>query len=339
MKNAKSLSIIFVGVLTAVFLTAGISFAEYPEKPIQGYVMWGAGGALDNVSRAVSPVASEELGKTIIMQNKTGATGAIALTTVANLNADGYSVLFGAENPNLYKVTGLSKLDYDQFDPVLLLMANVGVVVVPKDSPYKNYEDLIEAVKSGKSVKMGSTGPGGLPYVATNMIQKIHNVKFSLVQFDGEGPAITAIMGKHIDAVAVGLLAASSYINGGSVRALCVISKERIDSVKDVPAVTEIYSGMYDDYLPWGAFFGVFVKKGTPQEAFDKLQAAFLKAYNSPKFDDFANTMGGVKLGLTGQEALDYIARNKSVSAWLLYEAGGAKASPDEFDIPRPAGR
>lgn len=329
-------------ILTALFALTVIiapAYAGYPEKPVQGYVMWGAGGALDNVSRAVAPVAGEALGKTIIMQNKTGATGAIALTTAANLPADGYSLLFGAENPNLYKVTGLSQLDYDQFDPIILLMANVGVVVVPKDSPYKSFSDLVEAAKSGKSVKLGSTGPGGLPYVATNMIQKIHGVKFNLIQFDGEGPALTALMGSHIDAVAVGLLSASAYINSGTINGLCVISKERIDSVKDVPAVVEIFPGLYDTYLPWGAFFGVFVKKGTPSDVQDKLRQAFVKAYNEPKFTDFSKTMGGLKLGLTGQKALDYIAQNKSVSAWLLYDSGGAKKSPAEFKIQRPSGK
>lgn len=323
-------------LLLIILITSGTAFAAYPEKNIQGIVMWGAGGALDNVSRAVAPSASEALGKTIIMQNRTGATGAIAANAVANSPNDGYTVLFGAENPNLYKVTELSKIDYDDFDPIILLMANVGVVIVPKDSPYKTYRDFIEAAKRGDSIKMGSTGPGGLPYVATNMIQKIHGVKFNLIQFDGEGPCITAIMGKHLDAVAVGLIAAATHINGGSVRSLCVISPERIDGVKGVPAVTEIYSKEYKPYLPWGAFFGVFVKKGTGQEIQDKLRQAFLKAYNEPKFTEFARAMGGVKLGLTGSAARDYIEQNKSVSSWLLYDAGGAKHSPQKFGIRRP---
>jgi len=321
--------------LVMVLAFTGTALAEYPEKPLQGIVMWGAGGALDNVSRAVSPVAAQALGQTIIMQNKTGATGAIALTTVANAAADGYTLLFGAENPNLYKVTKLSQLDYDQFDPVVLLLANICVVVVPKDSPYNSFDELIKAAKEGKSIKMGSTGPGGMPYVATNMLQKIHDVKFNFVQFDGEGPAITAIMGNHIDAIPVGLLSASTYINSNSVKGLAVLSKERVDCVKDVPAVTEIFKEEYNNYLPWGAFFGVFTKKGTPKEAFDKLQTAFMEAYNQPKFEEFANSMGGVRLGLTGQDALDYIAQNKSVSAWLLYDAGGAKESPEKFGIPR----
>jgi tripartite-type tricarboxylate transporter receptor subunit TctC len=323
-------------LLFLLVLAAGAAFAAYPEKPIQGYVMWGAGGALDNVSRAAAPNAADALGKSIVMQNKTGATGAIALTTVANSAADGYSILFGAENPNLYKVTGISELDYDQFDPIVLLMANVGVVVVPKDSPYKTYADLIAAAKSGKTINMGSTGPGGLPYVATNMIQKIHGVKFNLVAFDGEGPSLTALMGGHIDAVAVGLLSAAAYIVGDTIKGLAVISPERIPSVKDVPTVIEAFPGEYDSYLPWGAFFGVFVKKGTPSEAQDKLRDAFLKSYNDPKFSEFADKMGGVKLGLTGDGARKYIEQNKSVSAWLLYDAGGAKVSPEEFKIPRP---
>ncbi len=141
---------------------------------------------------AIVPIAQEHLGKTIILQNRTGATGAIATTFVANQPADGYSILFGAENPNLYKVTGLSQIDYDQFEPVFLMMANVGVVIVSKDSPYTSYRELIEAAASGKTITMGSTGPGGLPYVATTMIEKIHDVKFNKMQFDGEGPCITA---------------------------------------------------------------------------------------------------------------------------------------------------
>ena len=327
-------AVVCLAILLSVMSSAG--FAAYPEKSPQGYVMWGAGGALDNVSRAATPLASQVLGKTIVLQNKTGATGAIATTTVANLPADGYSILFGAENPNLYKVTGISQIDYDQFDPVIILLANVGVVVVSNESPYKTYQDLLAAAESGTSLKMGSTGPGGLPYVATNMIQKIHGVSFNLVQFDGEGPALTALMGGHIDAVAVGLLAAANYIKGGTVRGLAVISPERIDGIQDVPTVKEAYPGKYDQYLPWGAFFGVFLKKGSPKEALDVLQEAYLKAYNDPKFVEFADTMGGVKLGLTGDAARAYIEQNKSVSAWLLYDSGGAKFSPEEFNISRP---
>lgn len=320
--------------LLLVALWAVSAFASYPEKSIQGYIMWGAGGAMDNVSRAITPLAEEYLGKSIVLQNRTGATGAIATTFVANSPADGYSILFGAENPNLYKVTGLSPIDYDQFDPLLLMMANVGVVVVAKDSPYRTYEDFIEAAASGAAINMGSTGPGGLPYVATTLIEKIHGLDFNKVKFDGEGPCLTALMGGHIDVVAVGLLAADSFINSGSLRGLAVISSERVSTVGSVPAVTESYP-QYGPYLPWGAFFGAFVRKGTPPDAFKTLQTAFLQAYEDPRFARMAETMGGVTLGLTGDEAREYIRQNQAVSSWLLYDAGGAKFSPAKFGIKR----
>jgi len=321
--------------LVLLLLVTGSALAAYPEKNLQGYIMWGAGGAKDNVTRAIVPIAQEHLGRTIILQNRTGATGAIATTFVANQPADGYSILFGAENPNLYKVTGLSQIDYDQFDPVFLMMANVGVVLVGKDSPYTTYKELIEAAASGKTITMGSTGPGGLPFVATTMIEKIHDLKFNKMQFDGEGPCITALMGGHIDAVAVGLLAAANFIKSDSVRGLAVISKERIDSIPAVPAITEAYED-YTPYLPWGAFFGAFVRKGTPADVLETLWSAFQKGYEDPRFDEFAKSTGAVKLGLSGDKAREYIQQNKSVSAWLLYDAGGAKHSPEEFGISRP---
>ncbi|MEA3285695.1 MAG: tripartite tricarboxylate transporter substrate-binding protein [Synergistota bacterium] len=232
-------------------------------------------------------------------------------------------------------MTGLSKIDYDQFDPVLLMMANVGVVLVGQESPYQSYEDFIDAALSGKSIKMGSTGPGGLPFVANTMIEKIHGIKsFNKVRFDGEGPCITALMGGHIDAVVVGLLAGESFIKSGSLKGLAVISSKRLPSVESVPAVTEFYDD-YRNYLPWGAFFGAFVRKGTPEDRVKILRDAFEKAYEDPRFDELAKNMGGVKLGLTGEEAERYIEQNKSVSAWLLYDAGGAKFSPSDFGIKR----
>ena len=128
--------------LLFVFLTlvaASASFAgEYPERNINGYIVWGAGGVTDNVSRALASLAEKELGVSIIMQNKTGASGAIATTYVHNAPADGYSLLFGAENQGLYKVMNLSQIDYDEFIPLLIAMGNTGVMCVSPSSPYAN---------------------------------------------------------------------------------------------------------------------------------------------------------------------------------------------------------
>ncbi len=318
-----------------VSLFAGAALAAYPDKPITGYIPWGAGGGTDTCSRAIAPIAASLLGETIIMQNKPGATGAIGMTTVAGLPADGYSLLFTAENPNLYKVLGLSRIDYSDFEPILLMVANPALMVVPKDSPYNSFKEFMDAIKGGKRLNMGSTGPGGLPYMAACMFQKVHGVKFNLVQFDGEGPGVTALLGNHIDAMPVGLMAAAPYVASGAIKCLAVISRDRLENFPDVPTVTEIYPGEYDSFFPWGPFYGVYVKKGVPAEALEKLRRAFMQASENPMFTDFVQKLGGIKLSLTGDEARAYIEHNQSVSAWLLYDTGGAKVSPENFGIKR----
>lgn len=326
--------------LLFVFLTlvaASASFAgEYPERNINGYIVWGAGGVTDNVSRALASLAEKELGVSIIMQNKTGASGAIATTYVHNAPADGYSLLFGAENQGLYKVMNLSQIDYDEFIPLLIAMGNTGVVCVSPSSPYATYKDFIDAAQGEKKFSMGSTGPGGFPYVASCMMTDIHKgIRFNFVQFDGEAGALTALMGGHIDAVPVGLLSAAELIKGNKIRALAVLADKRLPQFPDLPAITEFFPE-YERYLPWEAFYGVFIKKGTPDDIVNKLKDAFIKASQNPVFDKLAENLGGTKLALTGQDARTYVDKNRSVAAWLMQRAGAAKKSPAEFGIPEP---
>lgn len=102
---------------------------------------------MDVVSRAVQPHAEAVLGKKIVMVNKPGGTGAISTNFVNNAPADGYNILFGAENPQLHKVLGLAEFDYDKFFPVAIFARSVGVVVVKADAPWKTMTELVEDAK------------------------------------------------------------------------------------------------------------------------------------------------------------------------------------------------
>lgn len=326
---ALGLSVLLVACLaTAVF-------AEYPERNIQGIIMWGAGGGMDGVARAISPLAEKTLGKAIILQNKTGATGAVATTMVANLPADGYTLLFAAENPATYRVLGLSPLSFHDFEPISIPVEGTVVVCVNADTPYKTLEDLVEAAKTNDKIKMGTSGTGGLPYVAGAMMKNIHGIKFNMVQFDGDGPGATALMGGHIEVMPLALSTSVEYIKAGRLRALAVLRTKRVPQLPDVPAVTEIYPD-YDKYLPWGPFYAVYVKKGTPADVVAKLTEAFSKAADEPRFEEFVKNSGGFKIALTGADAVKYTDQFESTASWLIYEAGGAKKSPEEFNIPKP---
>ena len=153
---------IILGAVSALALSLTAAHAqEYPTKEIQGIIQWGAGGSTDTVMRAVTPYAEEILGGTVAMQNMTGGVGAIALNYVADAEADGYTLLMGAENPLLYKVMGLGDKDYGDFTPVNLLARGTPILVANVDAPFDDYAGMMQYIADNPGeLKLGATGPG-----------------------------------------------------------------------------------------------------------------------------------------------------------------------------------
>ena len=311
--------------------------ADFPTRSLQGIIMWGAGGAMDNASRAIVPNVEPFLGKEIVLVNKPGGTGAIATQSVYSSRADGYTLLFGAENPQLYRVLGLSQLDYKDFFPVNILARGLTVVLVGADSPWTSLTDLVNDANSrpGK-IKMGSTGPGGVPYVVGKLMETVTGFKVTAVPFKGEGPGITALLGGHVDFIPAGLAAASEHIRSGRVRALAVVDSKPLQLGDiNVPAITESYSA-FSKYVPWGPFYGVFCRNNVPDNAKQALVEAFQKGAQSERFKDFIQSNNLVLMNIHGTEATEYVKKWQSITTWLLHDAGATKVSPDKLKIPKP---
>lgn len=310
--------------------------ADFPSKDLQGYIMWGAGGATDVVARGVTPLAEAALGKSIVLTNKTGGTGAIATIYVNSRPSDGYSLLYGAENPQLYKVLGLAEIDYDKFYAVNILAHGVGVVIVKADAPWKTFKELVADIqKRPGQVKMGTTGTGGLPHTIGSMLKTEIKFDVTAVPFDGEGPGTTALLGGHIDFIPVGISAAAENVKAGRVRALTVVNTEPVDSMPGVPPITKDYPS-FAKYLPWGPFYGVFVNRDTPDAAKKALTEAFKKAADDPKFVEMMKARGNVMMNISGAAADTFLKKWQSVTCWILQEAGATKESPEKFGIPKP---
>ncbi|KUK14135.1 MAG: tripartite tricarboxylate transporter substrate binding protein [Synergistetes bacterium] len=328
--------LVFITLVGIVSLGSGVSLAAYPEREIQGTIQWGAGGATDVISRAIAPLAEAHLGKKIILVNRPGATGVIGLTYVYNQPADGYNLLFGAENPSMYKVLGLSQIDYDDFEPIIIIGAVPNVTVVKADSKYKTFKEFLEDAKANPGkIRIAATGVGGAPYVVCSIMKVVSGVEFNMIEFPGEGPGLTALLGGHVDAMPSGIAPAAEFLRAGMLRGLMVFDSKRLPAFPDIPAITEIYPE-YEKYVPYYPWYGVFVKKGTPKEIVDKLTDAFKKAFNDPKFQEFLAKRETIPLGLTGKEARLFLDKQRSIASWLLWEAGAAKKSPEEFGIPKP---
>jgi len=309
---------------------------SFPKRDLMGVIMWGAGGETDNVARTITPLVEKYLGKSIILQNKSGAAGALSTRYVKLLPADGYNLLYGAENPQLHKILDLSDIDYNDFYCVNILARGIGMIVVPKDSPYKTLEQLIEDAKARPGqLDNAVTGIGGLPFTVSAMVESVNGVTFNPIPFGGSGPALTALLGGHTDLSMVAFGSASEFIRAGKIRALAVINNERIEGFEDIPAITEIYPE-YSKFLPWGPFYGIWVRKDIPEEAKAKLVEAFGKAFKEERFQTFLKNIGSLPMGISGEEADEFLRSWQSTSAWILYDVGAAKFSPEKFSIPKP---
>lgn len=306
---------------------------SYPERELSGIIMWGAGGATDVVARAVTPFAEEALGKKIVLQNKPGGAGAISTNFVMQQPSDGYSILYGAENPQLHGIMGLGDIDYAKFYPVNILGRGIVVIVANKDRPWKSMNDLLAAAQANPGkVKMGSTGPGGLPHTVGAMIGTVAKLPVTAVPFDGDGPGLTAVLGGHVDFMAVGIGAAAEHIKAGRVKPLAVLRDKPYENIapitQDLPAIGK--------YLPWGPFYGVFVKREVPDAVKSKLVASFKAAATNPKFVELLTGRGNEVMNISGAEADAFLKKWQSVTAWTMQQAGAAKKSPAELGIAKP---
>lgn len=334
---AMILSICLMAACLAGCSNSGSSnTAAYPSKDIQGSIMWSAGGVCDITARSIGAAAQAELGTNIIFTNRAGSGGAVSTTYVNAQAADGYNVLFGAENPQIAKVMGTAEIDYDEFTPISLYCTTYAAVSVSKDSPYNTLEELMNAVlaEPGKAI-MATTGAGGLPEVTAAMFADVVGTQPTMVPFDGENECMTAIMGGNADYTITTLGSAASFYASGDIKILGMLHDEAVPGYEDIPTVLSVYEG-FSKYLPWGPFYGVFVKKGTEQSVVDALTAAFAKATENKEYQDLIASKGCFPLNLSGSEAEEYLQKYRSVTSWLLYESGATETSPETFGIAKP---
>ncbi|WP_163575170.1 Bug family tripartite tricarboxylate transporter substrate binding protein [Halomonas faecis] len=317
---------------------AGAAQADYPERNIQATIQWGAGGATDNVARSLTPHVEDILDTTLVLTNRPGGTGVIGMNHVMRQRPDGYNLLYGAENPQLYPLMGLADFTYDDMHAVNIIGQGLVVIAAPAESPFDSFAELLEhAQENPGELRMGGTGAGGLPSTVLAMINAVDELDVRNVTFGGDGPGITAMLGGHIDFMPLSLAAAGEQIRGGKMKGLAVVSAEELDSLPDVPPITAALPNI-ESFLPWGPFWGVFVHEDTPEEAKKTLTAAYEEAVANEEFQEFLQNFGAEALNLTGEEAEQYLDNWQSVTAWSMYEADAdiLEATPEELGIPRP---
>ena len=210
------------------------------------------------------------------------------------------------------------------------------MIAVPTESPYQTLADLLDAIKAGPGdVKMGSTGPGGLPSTISALIANTTDFEVTAIPFDGEGPGLTAMLGGEVDFMPAGISAAAEQIKAGTMRALAVVNPEAVETLPDVPPITDTLPEI-GRFLPWGPFYGVFVRRDVPDDIKATLVDVYARAAEDATFLELMANRGNVVMNISGEEADAFLRKWQQVTVWALQDTGAAKVNPEDLGIPRP---
>ncbi len=271
-----------VAMFATLALSAAANAETYPSRPVTFIVPYGAGGPVDTMARTMSEAMRTALGQSIVIENVTGANGTIGVGRAVHAAPDGYTVSIG-NWPSHITNGAIYNLSYDietDLVPVARLPQNPYIAVVRKDFPAKALHELVAWLKANPDkATEGTAGLGSGQHISGVYFQKITGTKFQFVPYKaGSADIIRDITAGHIDFTFDQAITSLSHIKGGNVRALAVTSEKRLDAAPDIPTVDE--AGAPGVYI--STWYGLWVPKGTPQEAVDKLGAAARAAMADP---------------------------------------------------------
>jgi tripartite-type tricarboxylate transporter receptor subunit TctC len=290
---------------------------DYPAHDVSGVVQWGAGGGTDSLMRPLAALAEKKLGRSVVIQNMTGAAGSVATQYVHDAAADGYTLLMGAENPALYDVLGISGLTYADFTCVYLLGDETVGIAVAKDSPFHSLRELIDAALAApETLTLSTTGKGGLPWEVGAFLTDVTGAAFRQIPYDSDATAKLAVTGGECDFTVCKVQSGLEDYRAGELRFLCMLSTEPVPAMPEVPLITDEYPD-FAAYLPWGPFYGVFVRKDTDPAAVETLSSAFSEAGTDETYRQLLESFNVRFLGYTGDDAARYIEawRENTVNA------------------------
>ena len=284
--------LMFFGVVGLLLSGPALAADKYPSRLITLVAPFAPGGTADLHCRAIPPSLEKFLKVPVTVVNKSGAGGAVGAAYVASRKPDGYTILlaltFISYMPSVDELFNRPPtFTREQFVPIGLLSKDPAIMVVQSSSPYKSVADLVaDAKKRPGQIKFSSAGFYSTLHVAMEMFMKSAGIKMTHVPFRGGNPATMALLGGHVDLLAIPPSVVAGHVKAGKLRVLAVWSDKRIAAHPDIPTLREL--GYDAEFYVWA---GLFARKGTPPEALKVLRDALGKAV---KTEGFKNAMKNI---------------------------------------------
>ena len=261
--------------------------SAYPTKDITLIVQAAAGGGSDLSSRALATALEPILGKSIIVENRPGASGSTAMLYVKDQKPDGYTIGFGP-----VEIAMLGSMNYDihpsDFDMLGQIMLGPGVLSVPADSPYNTLQEFVDAAQT-KEMTVSNSGAGSIWEMAGKSLSVETGAKIKPVPFDGGAPAVAAVLGNQVDAAASGVNEVKQNLADGKLKVLAIFHSERHPELPDVPTAKE--QGVDIEIGGWG---GIYAPKGLPADVHKTLEEGIAKAVEADSYKDVITSSGNL---------------------------------------------
>jgi tripartite-type tricarboxylate transporter receptor subunit TctC len=311
------------GALAAAGVASGVRGARaetWPDKPIRWIIPYAPGGFADVLTRMV--FSKVDFGKPFVVDSRPGADGIIGTELVAQAAPDGYTfitvVAAHAINETLY--AGKVKFDYvKSFSPVSLIAITPTMLLVTNDLPVKTVGELIRYAKANPGkLSYGSTGAGSAGRLTMELLKQATGIEMENVPYKGSAQAMADLAAGNIQVLVDGPSNAISHVRGGRIRALAMISKDRIPGVADIPTIVEA-GGPAIESSSWLMFLA---PAGTPPEIVERLSTEIQKAVKGPEISKQFVDMAVVPVGSTPAEATKFLSDEVAKWAGVIAKAG-----------------
>ncbi len=306
----------------AAMLSLSAHANDFPTRTITWVVPFPPGGAMDAIARVLSEEMSQDLGQSIVVENRPGAGGNIGAAHVAKAKPDGHTIMIAANgmavNPSLYPSLNFDPIK--DFEPISLVAAVPNILVTQADrEDITSVTDVIEqATQHPGQYTYASAGVGTSIHLAGALFTYLTDLDMLHIPYRGSGPAVADLLSGQVDYMFDSITSAKPHIESGKLKALAITTAKRSTTLPKLPTMAE--SGV-DDYelVPW---FATFAPANTPQETIQKLNNSMLRAMQSEKVNDIFSGIGAEKIGSSPEELRTYLAEETDKWAVIIDETG-----------------
>src|SRR5262245_46852524 len=306
-------------LLVLLFLSGAALAQGYPAKPVRLIVTYPPGGSSDLMARVFGAKLAELWGQQVIIESKPGAAGAIGTEYTARQPADGYTFMIGNSGPVAINPL-LSQVPYNtekDFIPVSQISAGPNVLVVRADAPFNSLAEIITYAKANPGkLNYGTSGPGSISHLSSEMLKTITRVQATEVPYKGGVLAVQDLLGGQINFIFSDTLPAMAHVRGGKLRALCITGPERFELLPDLPPCHPAAPGLVA--LNW---WGVLFPAGTPRPIVARLHADTVRALADPDVKKKFADLGVVAVSSSPEDFGRFIKAEVEKYGKLIREA------------------